>query len=303
MDARERLEWLLQRQTGIGASDAPNLVGCGFGDALKVYRDKTTPPPVEYEPQTGPLARGIALEPYVADRYAALMDVPLLKPARAIYWNPKQPLQLASPDRVRQDNGRPVQLKTVAGFGDEWGPSGSDQVPDGYTIQVCQETGCLGADACDLAALDILSWELRVYRVAFDRDLFEWLASVEERFWFDHVLIRRPPTAEWEAQFDAKKLGLIADRGARIDLSAEPGAEELFEKLKDLGELKDDVESAYKDAREQLQALMGRAERADCGPWTVKKVIVGPSEVAAKPAHTKPGYTYLGKPSKRKDKK
>lgn len=306
MDAVQRVDWLRERQTGIGASDAPNLVGLGYRDALDVYRAKTAPVGhTDVEPEDGPLARGIALEPVVAQRYARFMDCELVAPPAPIVRNPGAPYQLASPDRFRADNGRLVELKTALFFGDEWGPSGTDRIPDGYTVQVQQQMGVLGLDHCDLAALDVTAWELRVYRVAFDVDLFEWLTDVESTFWNEHVEKRVPPSVEWEARFDPKKVGLLADRGTRIDLSHVPGAVELFARVKELGELTKEADEAYTAARDELAALMGRAERADAGPWTVKKVIVGEKLVPAKPAteaFTKPGYTYLGKPTLRKDK-
>ncbi len=303
MDASDRLPWLFERQQGIGASDAPNLVGLGYRDALDVYRSKVEPPS-EFVPDDGVLARGIALEGIVADRYSRLMDVALVAPPTSIMRSGTTPIMFASPDRLRADNGRPVEIKTVAGFGEDWGPMGSTRIPDGYHLQVQQQMGCLGADSCDLAALDVIGWELRVYRIALDKDLFLDLAQIESEFWHDHVLRRIPPTIEWEAKHDPRKLGLIADRGTRTRLDDEHAG--LFAKLADLGQLRDEVEEEYKATREALATLMGRAERADCGPWTVKKVIVGEKEVPAQPAKppsVKPGYTYLGKPSLRKDKK
>jgi predicted phage-related endonuclease len=302
MTADERLAWLRARQDGIGASDAPNLVGVGFRDAHAVYLDKTTPP-AEFVPEDGVLARGIALEGVVAERYARYMDAPLFAPTSPIVTNPRAPWQFASPDRLRADDGRPVQLKTVAGFGDEWGPNGSDEVPDNYRVQVCQETGCLGADSCDLAALDVIAWELRVYRLGFDEKLFDWLTEVEHEFWTRHVVPRVPPSLDWEARFDPRKVGLIADRGTRVDLSAEPGALALFEQVKEIKAIKDEAEEAYTAARAELALLMGRAERADCGPWTVKKVIVGEKEEPARPARIKRGYSYLGEVKPRKETK
>jgi putative phage-type endonuclease len=307
MDAGQRLDWLRERQRGIGASDAPNLVGLGYRDALAVYRAKTAPVGhADIEPEDGPLARGIALEPVVAQRYARFMDCELVAPAAPIVRNPGAPYQLASPDRFRADNGRMVELKTTLFFDDAWGPSGTDRIPDGYMVQVQQQMGVLGRDHCDLAALDVTAWELRVYRIAFDVDVFEWLTALEAEFWREHVEKRVPPSIEWEAKYDPKKVGLLADRGTRVDLSHVPGAVELFARVKELGEIRDEAEEAYKAARDELAALMGRAERADAGPWTVKKVIVGEKLVPAKPATeatTKPGYTYLGKPTLRKDKK
>ena len=55
MTPTERLQWLAERQSGLGSSDAPNLVGLGFRTAQDVYIDKTEP--VRDLPPAGNLRR------------------------------------------------------------------------------------------------------------------------------------------------------------------------------------------------------------------------------------------------------
>ena len=38
-----RLDWLKKRQAGISASDAADLIGCGYNSALQLYRKKVEP--------------------------------------------------------------------------------------------------------------------------------------------------------------------------------------------------------------------------------------------------------------------
>jgi putative phage-type endonuclease len=208
----DRLAWLLARQRGVGSSDAPNLCGVGYQDAASVYRSKVTAPNATL-PVSGVLARGVALEPLVAQRYAEEMDAELVPCAQVAH--PERPWQLANPDRRRLDSGRHVELKTVTGFSDEWGPALTDRIPDGYAVQVQHQMGVLGAESIDLAALDVIAWELRVYRIPFDPSFYGWLTQVEERFWREHVP-RRGPRPEREGQAGRTRAG----RG-RVDRAAE----------------------------------------------------------------------------------
>jgi putative phage-type endonuclease len=298
MNAVERLAWRKERKSGLGASDAPKLVGLGWGkkNAGHVYRDKTTDH-IEPDSKTGPLARGTVLEPIVAQMYEELMGAELVLPPNAIARHPERSWQFASPDRFRADDGRPVQLKTALHFGDEWGSSGTDDLPDGYRVQVQQEMGVLGAPFCDLAALDITEWELRVYRVAFDADFFAWLTEIEERFWREHVLARVPPTIEWEAQFSTAARARIAKTGTRVEL--DPSVEALLTKREELRAIEKEAKADFDALGEQIMLLMGSAEIAHVGDLTVKKITVKPHTV---PAQERAGHVYLGKPTKRKDK-
>lgn len=275
MTATERAEWLKLRQSGIGSSDAPNLVGVGYKTAADVYRSKTEPLGPEREP-AGFLKRGILLEPLVAAEYAGVMGCEL-RPA-AFARNPLAPWQIASPDYVRiDDSDRRVEMKTTAGFGSDWGESGTDEIPDGYRVQVQHQMGVLGETSIDLAALDAIAWELRVYRLAFDAELFAWLSEVQAEAW-ERIQARRPIGPEWEGRFAPEAERRLITKGKAVELGDEAAA--MLRMRKELGAIRDEADAEHKRLSEQLHLLMGEAEVATCDGWRLKRTLVAGATVS-----------------------
>lgn len=262
-----RLAWLRARQSGIGSSDAPNLVGVGFRDAMAVYRDKTEP--VSERPAAGYLRRGLELEPVVAQMYEEVMGVPLAasSPGQEIVRHRERPWQICTPDRHRADDGTPVQLKTVAGFSDEWGDPGTDQIPENYRIERIHELGVLGAERVDLIALDVIAWEPRVYRVLFDQATWDWLTEVEAEFW-DRVRTGSSIPADWEQKFALPPVRL---RNDTIDLGDDMVA--IFEQRKAVAVVRDEAEAEVKRLNDEIEAGMGEYKKAVAGRWRVTKVV------------------------------
>lgn len=275
MTHAERKQWLEERRRGIGSSDAPNLLGVGFRTAADVYREKIDPPD-ERMPDRGFLRRGIDLEPIIAARYVeAVQGVELAKPLPVIV-HPSRDWQLASLDRVR-DDGYPVELKSTIGFGDEWGPAGTDLIPDRYQIQVQHQLGTGGFEWADVAALDIIAWELRVYRIPFNPALFEFISEVEAKFWTDHVLAKRPPGAEWGEQFADEARGRTV-KGKKIELPEDAAA--LIAQRQELKSIRDEADAAYKQLGFAIEVLLGDAEEGTAADaWKVKRIHVAGGHV------------------------
>jgi putative phage-type endonuclease len=258
-----RLEWLKQRQTGVGSSDAPCLVGVGFRSAADVYRDKVGPVSDRADDF---LDLGMEMEPIVEARYQRVMGTTLLLGSGVRH--PDRPWQAATLDRTRLDDGRPVELKTTAGFGDGWGEPGTAEVPPGYWVQVQHQLGVVGGDSADLAALCRISGEFRVYRIPFDLGFFNWLTDVEGVFWL-RVTGRMPPGPGWEDQFAARAVSQITP-GKAVVLGDDAAA--LCRRRAELKLVRDDAQDAYEWATEQLEALMGDAEKATAGAYRLKVV-------------------------------
>jgi putative phage-type endonuclease len=277
-----RLEWLYARQKSVGASDAANLVGVGWRTAADVYREKTEPVD-DRTPTDGPLARGIALEPIVAARYKEVMGVEIVSPIYnatlgneySITYHPDRPWQSASLDRRRADNGATISLKTTAGFGEEWGENGSADVPEVYRVQSCHEMGVTQTTMLDLAALDVIRWELRVYRLDFDAAYFEWLTGVERRFW-NYVEERTPPPVDWDDTVRPIHDRRVIRLGT-IDLGDDMIA--ILERRKELKRIADEADDEAKRLTTQVDLRMGNAERGVAGPWRLRRSLVKGAEV------------------------
>jgi putative phage-type endonuclease len=93
---------------------------------------------------------------------------------------------------------RVVEVKTAGrGFGLEWGEPGTEEVPDGYALQVQWylgwglRVGRVQDRQADMAAL--LAGDFALYHVHFDPEVFGVLQDRAARFWRDHVETGRPP--------------------------------------------------------------------------------------------------------------
>lgn len=282
MTTAERIAWLEERRQGLGSSDAPAVVGLGWSDPFRVYRSKTEPVGDGLLPEDGPLLRGIELEPLVADKYSRAMDAELVTAPAGPH--PARPWQRASVDRRRKGDGLVVELKTTLAFGDGWGQPGTDAVPLDYYVQVQHQLGVLGARLADLAALDVTAWELRVYRVAFDPAVFDWLTDAEGRFWREHVQARVPPGPEWVRQF-AELPPVFPKRELTTALPAD--ADELLARRAELMIVLDDAEAEKKRLDTLIHGMMGEGYRGTTpGGWKVTRSHV-----------VQPGGTFTRKPS------
>jgi putative phage-type endonuclease len=87
-----------------------------------------------------------------------------------------------------------VEIKTGGFFTrKDWGPSGSDEIPDQYLIQVHHQMICSGYDKALVGVL-LGGQEFRHYEIGFDKSLAELIIEKETEFW-QHVTTRTPPPA------------------------------------------------------------------------------------------------------------
>lgn len=205
MDRVAREMWLRERRTGLGSSDAAAVCGMSpFGTPLHVYLDKLgLLPPRESERMTW----GQRLEGVVADAYAEEKGV-ALAPAK-LARHPNHPWLLCTPDRIvsaDEQQCRLLECKT-AGHSEGWGPSGTDQVPEQYLIQVQQQMLVTGYTRCDLAVL-IQGHDFRTYTVLYDDEIGAELLRVLGEFW-RLVEARRPPDPDWSHAETPRLLELL----------------------------------------------------------------------------------------------
>lgn len=190
-------------QSGIGSSDAPELVGVGFTGPGKVWYSKfCDPEEIARIPLDGRLRRGMMLEHMVAEEYVNLTGVELRKAQRVRH--PQREWQRASPDYERVTDLVNVELKAIDFFDGDWGPMLSDRLPDKYRVQCQHQMGVMGKQSIHLCATAVLTWETRIYHIGFDQNIFDWLTAVETEFWEKYVVTKTPPPLGWE---DKQKVG------------------------------------------------------------------------------------------------
>jgi predicted phage-related endonuclease len=93
-----------------------------------------------------------------------------------------------------------VEAKTT-GKDEEWGPEGTDEIPERVLIQVHEQmyvTSCATGRECRVAWVPVLipgfrHLEVRTYRVERNDSLMEAAIEIGARFWKEHVATDTPP--------------------------------------------------------------------------------------------------------------
>ena len=232
----DRLVWLRDRQTLIGATDITRLLGvapASWGGAFRVWRDKVEAPGANTEDEDWSYW-GRALEPLIAQRYGELLGVevkawadghsPIARSASHQYIG-------ASPDWYVVGKtpleDRVIECKTVSAFmADEWGPSGSAQIPLHYQRQVQWQLGCLQHPTAIIAAL-IGGNDFRWYPVLADDEWFQHAASFAESWYENHVVNNAPPIPDRRSDI---VVGAPAENG--LILTADDDLGELIDERK-----------------------------------------------------------------------
>ena len=181
-----RKEWLEKRKAFLTASDVAALFGLGFNSAFGVGLIKLGY--MEDWEVTQKMAWGSKLEEVIAYAYAETTGNTILYPGDGPFTLvecPEAPWAAATPDRFALDGGDKINVECKnAETRMGWGRPGTDQVPDGYRIQVEWQMWCTGLKRTHIAVL-FAGCTLDIYKVKADPRLRAVLAARGKRFWDD----------------------------------------------------------------------------------------------------------------------
>jgi putative phage-type endonuclease len=274
MTATERTAWLMERRTGLGATDLASLCGVGFRTPLQVYESKVDP--TADDELVHPLLRiGLATEQLNAELYAARTGTEVLRPEHAISRHSIHPWAMASLDRLAMADGvaTPLELKYTPFFGERWGEEFTEQIPDAYLVQVQWQMYVTDAHSADVSVLSGTG-DHRIYRVPRSDGLAGLLLDVARRFWHDCVLAQVPPTNDWCQQF----AGAVTERLEVLDRVVEPvlgpEAEVLADEYQRAKGVAKEAEAIADRAKERLTELMGSVSRATAGRFQLSRTLV-----------------------------
>lgn len=221
-------EQMTLRRTGVTASELPVVAGVSrWRTPISIYQEKIGEPLDREEGLKADL--GNLLEEPVAQIYSRLRGFRLVP--CATLRHPDHPFILATPDRLALRPGgltpptvreivancsHNVQIKTTGWqLAHLWGEPDTDDIPIEVTIQVHAEMAVTGLDLTHVPVLFDRD-RFEVYVVRFDEALWGDLLQIAERFWFDHVVPRKPPpvdaSEEWGEVLERRFGGHYNDR-------------------------------------------------------------------------------------------
>ena len=220
---------------------------------------------VAKEPTNDAMRRGHYLEPAIR---AWLADQITGKIVRTGTWtHPEIPWATATPDGLAFVGGarggaQLVEIKSASN-GDEWGASGTDEIPAGYRAQIMWQLFVTGATYCRVGAL-LPFLEFRQYQVKYDRAEAEWILEAVREF-MDSLSTRTPPPLDGaESTYQTVRQLHPEIDDVEVEVPYEIAADFLAIKHY-LGTM----EAEERASRAEMLARMGSAKRAVCNGVTI----------------------------------
>ena len=253
LQSASRSRWLARRRRGITATDAAALLGYHpWRTPLAIWLDKVSPD--EDEP-TFAMLRGRALEPVLADEYAARSGAIVERPPLLVA-HPDHPLLLASLDRLAHDEHgtRVLEVKTEhdRDRAREWWDGAT---PDYYAAQVLWQLAVTGMDEGVIFADVLGRFETRLIH----RDP-DWEADAIPRLldWWDrHVLAHEPPPLDPYRDYVLLSRVWQPEPGVEVEADdAVMGAVQAYVALRERAAERDRTMTGL---RSQIRAHMGTA--------------------------------------------
>lgn len=188
------------REKGITGTDAPIIAGvCPWRSLHELVVAKKYPKMMPAEPAKPWLVWGNLLEPVIAEEYARATGQELI-PSDTL-MNICHAWMRGTPDRLIVGKQKGLEIKTARSFGsEEWGASGTDNVPQHYLLQIVHYMNLTGADEWDLAVL-IGNCDFRIYHFYRDKELAQMLFEAEREFFLDYIAGSKEPKPEWNAGY------------------------------------------------------------------------------------------------------
>ena len=214
---------------------------------------------IDRGPMTESMSRGHFLEPAVADWFAA--QHPDWKVIPTGTWTHREtPWATATPDRlvlVPGGGARTLEVKT-ASYADEWGPSGTDQIPPGYRCQVVWAMFVTGATVAHVAAL-LGFLEFREYVIDFDVDEARFLFESAAQFMDELDQGEAPPLDGSDSTYQA-----VRELHPDIDDVEIQIEDELAVHLAATKREAETAAAAHTQAKAWVLDAMGSARKATC---------------------------------------
>ena len=271
-----REQWLERRRSYMCASDAAAALGLSkWKSPLELCMEKWGE--VEDKDPTEQMIRGQKLEQLVLNMYHNRTDHAVV--GESFVVSDEHDWMAATPDGMDLEQGPLLQIKTVTAFiRDQFGESGSQDIPEEVMLQVQHEMAVTGADQDIVVALfgsndvfrmlviltdgempeeDLLgiaermeeedgcSLEYAVYPIDRDEEIIADLLEQEKAFWDDHVQAHEPPP---DASIPEKTDMLLEAEGDDIDM---------LTTLRDAEQAVKSAEAIYDDARAEVEKLIG----------------------------------------------
>ena len=251
-----KLEWLRERQKGIGGSDVGAILGVNkWKTAFQVYLDKTEEI-VQVDEPSEVAYWGTELEDMVAREFSKRTGKKVRRDTTH-FVSKEYPFMVANIDRRVVGENAILECKTVNQWGaKEWE---GDEIPPSYLLQVQHYLYVTGAEKGYIAAL--IGGQRFIWKeVAKDEELIKIIIDAESEFW-NMVVNKTPPALDGSSaaeQYINKRFNEADTELDEVALYAQH--EELIEEYKVLKEKSKELNTRIKEIENNLKLELGEHE-------------------------------------------
>lgn len=253
----DKLQWLKERQKGIGGSDVGAIMGLNrWKSPFEVYVDKTSEITEVIEPYESSYW-GSTLEEVVAREFSVRTGKKVRKDNRHLVHK-KYEFMMGNVDRRIVGENSILECVTVNAFGaKEWE---GEEIPPRFILQCQHYMEVLDADTCYIAAL--IGGQRFVYKeITRDEELISMIIEAEKDFWINHVEKRIPPKLDGSdaASKYLSKTYKNVDKSMEVNLKAE-----FKDKINDYLNIKNQIKTldeSLKTIENNLKNELGNAEK------------------------------------------
>lgn len=272
-----KLEWLKERQCGIGGSDVGAILGVNkYKTPFEVYIEKTEPIE-EVSEQFESAYWGYQLEEIVAKEFEKRTGKKVRRD-RKHYKHKDYPFMVANIDRRVVGENAILECKTANQYlANEWK---EDEIPASYLLQVQHYLFVTGAEVGYIAVL--IGGQKFVWKeVLRDEELIQMIIEAEKNFW-RLVQDKTPPALDGSSA--AEKYLKERYKEAEEDKSIELGFE-YKDKIKTYLDMKvqlKNFETQVKELENQIKFEIGNAEYAHAPGYSLSWKNVSSAKVDSK---------------------
>lgn len=264
----DRQAWLdLRNIAGIGGSEVSTIFGINrYQSPVELWQRKTGKTPI-VETSSDPAYWGQVLEDLVAKEYSKRTGDKI----QNCNYLLKRGAQTANIDRfVLNGSEKPfvksggkwvckakkvLECKTGSEYvKDQWGESGTDDIPLYYLLQVQQYMDLLDAKECDVAVL-FGGNDFRIYTVKYDPVIAKGIEDRVNNFWNNHVLTDTPPDP-----VNMDEVRQLYARARRESLVADDQTFDTYERLKDTKKKIKALTDTEKELKNEIAVYLGDKE-------------------------------------------
>jgi putative phage-type endonuclease len=265
-----RDEWLEARRAGVTASEIAALLGISpYESPFDLYWKKTGEIPEDYDNDR--LSLGRHLEPWLAERFAASHPELVLQAPVGLWCSLERPWQLVTPDGLVYDPnpsgmvaetraGAPLAVweGKTSGTYEEWGETGTNEVPPYIAAQVLYQMDAIGVDVGYVSCLFLSTQQIRTYRLAWDQDDVNLMRARAAEFW-QQVQDGRPPEIDGHTATTLALKRLYPD----VDEAEEAQVpDDLATRYRTACTAVKQAEARKAGVENEIRAAMGNAKRA-----------------------------------------